>query len=144
MERRSNEEGRFLLCVVMTKEVKRFLLIFLERTGHLGGWVVLAKKLRSLGIIPFSEDKELGSSIEVKCTPKEGIVVGSFVEVVRKDLRVVGDVVRFRLGCFNFLFSCGGKLHLGFLWILRAAAAASLMVRRTRKKWRVVHEPVRE
>ena len=96
-----------------------------------------------LGIIPFSEVKELGSSIEVKCTPKEGIVVGSFVEVVRKDLRVVGDVIRCQLGCFNFLFSCGGKLHLGFLWILRAAAAASLMVRRTRKKWRVVHKPVR-
>ena len=55
------------------------------------GWVVLAEKLRSLGIIPSSEVKDLGSSIEVKSLLKE-LLLGS---LVRKDLRVVGDVVRF-------------------------------------------------
>ena len=95
LERRSNEAGRFLFYVVVTEEVKRFSLIFPEGRGRLGGWVVLAKKLRSLGIIPFSEVKELGSSVEVKSIPKEGIAVGSSAEVVKKDLRVVGDVVQF-------------------------------------------------
>ena len=39
----------------------------------------------------------MGSSVEVKSIPKEGIAVGSFAVVVRKDLRVVGDVVQFQL-----------------------------------------------
>ncbi|RVW61929.1 hypothetical protein CK203_064914 [Vitis vinifera] len=64
----------------------------LEREGHLGGWVVLVEKLRSLGVIPSSEVKELGSSVEVKTIPKERIAVESLVEAVRKDLRVVEDV----------------------------------------------------
>ena len=97
LERHSNEAGRFLFCAVVTEEVNRFSLIFLEGRGHLGGWVVLDEKLHYLGIIPFSEVKELGSSVEVKSIPKEGIAVGSFAVVVRKDLRVVGDVVRFQL-----------------------------------------------
>ena len=97
LERYLNEAGRFLFCAVVTEEVKRFSLIFLEGRGHLGGWVVLDEKLHYLGIIPFSEIKELGSSVEVKSIPKEGIAVGSFAVVVRKDLRVVGDVVRFQL-----------------------------------------------
>ena len=33
----------------------------------------------------------------MKSILKEGIVVGSFAEVVRKDLRMIGDVVRFQL-----------------------------------------------
>ncbi|RVW72935.1 Phosphoglucomutase, chloroplastic [Vitis vinifera] len=215
------------------------------REGSSWGWVVLDEKLHYLGIIPFSEIKELGSSVEVKSIPKEGIAVGSFAVVVRKDLRVVGDVVQFQLeegevscteeklrkclvgwfeessnqlldfswlktvlrggvkisafggalllfdfdesseaerllvrgvrrfkenflhlerwhpevGCLHKggslkelwvrvlglpLHFCGGKLHLGFLWILQATTVAGLMVRRIGKKWRVVHAPVRE
>ena len=62
----------------MTEEAKRFSLIFPEGRGHLGEWVVLAEKLRSLGIIPSSEVKDLGSSIEVKSIPK-GLLLGSLV-----------------------------------------------------------------
>ena len=95
LERCSNEVGRFLFCIFVTEEAKRFSLIFPEGRGHLGGWVVLVEKLRSLGVIPSSEVKELGSSVEVKTIPKERIAVESLVEAVRKDLRVVEDVVRF-------------------------------------------------
>ena len=97
MERHSNEAGRFLFHVVVTEEAKRFSLIFPKGSRHLRGWVVLAEKIRSLGIIPSLKVKELVSSVEVKSIPKEGIAIRSFVEVVRKDLRVVGDVVRFQL-----------------------------------------------
>ena len=36
LERHSNEAGRFLFCAVVTEEVNRFSLIFLEGRGHLG------------------------------------------------------------------------------------------------------------
>lgn len=55
LERHSNEVGRFLLCSVLAEEAKRFLLIFPKGRGHLGGWFVLAEKLHSLVIIPFSK-----------------------------------------------------------------------------------------
>ena len=65
--------------------------------SHLRGWVVLVDKLHSLGIIPSLKVKGLVSSVEMKSILKEGIVVGSFEKVVKKDLRMIGDVVRFQL-----------------------------------------------
>ena len=97
MERRSNGAGRFLFCLVLTKEVKRFSLIFLERRSHLGGWSIMAEKLCSLGIVPSSEIKGAISPVEVKSLQTEGTVVWSFAEVVRKDPGVVREVAQLQL-----------------------------------------------
>ena len=53
MERRSNEAGRFLLCSIRDLEAKRFCLIFPEGKGLSGGWNILAKKLREVGVVPI-------------------------------------------------------------------------------------------
>ena len=42
--------GRFLLCSFVDLETKRFCLVFLEGKGLLGGWAILAEKLRALGV----------------------------------------------------------------------------------------------
>ena len=49
----SNRAGRFLFCVVREVENKIFTLAFLEGRGLVGGWKLLASKLRSLGISPL-------------------------------------------------------------------------------------------
>ena len=46
----SNEVGRFLLCFVRDLEAKKFCLVVLEGKGLVGGWFLLAKKLRALGV----------------------------------------------------------------------------------------------
>lgn len=46
----SNQEGRFLLCSVLSAEEKRFLLVFPEGRGFLGGWKIIANKLRIAGV----------------------------------------------------------------------------------------------
>ena len=49
----SNIAGRFLFCVVRVAENKRFSLAFPEGRGLVGGWKILASKLRSLGVSPL-------------------------------------------------------------------------------------------
>ena len=51
LERRLNEAGRFILCSVRDVEAKRFCFVFSEGRGILGGWVKLAEKLCSLGVV---------------------------------------------------------------------------------------------
>ncbi|KAL6335866.1 hypothetical protein AAG906_003491 [Vitis piasezkii] len=46
----SNEAGRFLLCLVRDVEAKKYCLILLKGKGLVGGWFLLAKKLRALGV----------------------------------------------------------------------------------------------
>ena len=57
LESRANEAGRFLLCSVVDPESKRYCLVFLEGKGILGGWVLLAKKLRFLGVLSRDEPR---------------------------------------------------------------------------------------
>ncbi|RVW43903.1 hypothetical protein CK203_072377 [Vitis vinifera] len=64
LERRSNEAGRFLLCSVRDLEAKCFCLIFPEGKGLFGGWNILAKKLREVGVVPTGGLKD-PFSIEV-------------------------------------------------------------------------------
>ena len=52
LECHSNEAGRFLLCSVHDLEAKRFFLIFLEGKGLIGGWNILAEKLRETRVVP--------------------------------------------------------------------------------------------
>ena len=42
-----------MFCVVRDAEDKRFSLAFLEGRGLVGGWTILASKLRSLGVFPL-------------------------------------------------------------------------------------------
>ena len=49
MELRSNRAGRFLFCTAWDVEGKKFSLAFPEGKGVVGGWKLLAGKLRSLG-----------------------------------------------------------------------------------------------
>ena len=51
LERCSNKAGRFILCSVRDVEAKRFCFVFSEGRGILGGWVKLAEKLCSLGVV---------------------------------------------------------------------------------------------
>ena len=53
LEIRSNRAGRFLFCVVRDVKNKRFTLAFPEGRGLVGGWKLLASKLRSLGVSPL-------------------------------------------------------------------------------------------
>ena len=53
LELHRNRAGRFLFCVVRDAENKRFSLAFLEGRGLVGGWTILASKLRSLGVFPL-------------------------------------------------------------------------------------------
>ena len=64
LECRSNKEGRFLLCFVCDLEAKRFCLIFLEGKGLIGGWNILAEKLRETGVVPSGGLKD-SLSLEV-------------------------------------------------------------------------------
>ena len=50
LELRRNNVGRFLFCVLRDAENKRFSLAFREGRGLVGGWKVLASKLRSLRV----------------------------------------------------------------------------------------------
>ena len=50
LECRSNETGRFLLCSVRDVEAKKYCLVFPEGKGLVGGCLLLAQKLRALGV----------------------------------------------------------------------------------------------
>ena len=57
LELRANEAGRYIICSVRDMEAKRFSLVFPEGRGLIGGWVLLAEKLCSLGIHLLAENK---------------------------------------------------------------------------------------
>ncbi|RVW55852.1 hypothetical protein CK203_075728 [Vitis vinifera] len=50
LECRSNAARRFLLCSVRDAERKKFCLVFPEGSSLVGGWFLLAKNLRALGV----------------------------------------------------------------------------------------------
>ena len=59
LELQNNRAGRFLFCVVRDAENKRFSLAFLEGRGLVGGWKILARKLRNLGVSPLQWKRAL-------------------------------------------------------------------------------------
>ena len=58
--------GRFILYSIRDPKVKRFYLVFPKGRGILRGWVLLANKLRSLGVVTPFEDKVGSGTIGVK------------------------------------------------------------------------------
>lgn len=59
LELRSNNAGRFLHCSVLSSKGKKFSSIFLEGQGVEGGWKTLARKLRSIGVVPAKISSKL-------------------------------------------------------------------------------------
>ena len=74
LECRENEAGRFLLCSVVDSNAKRHCLVFPEGKGFLGGWALLAKKLRSLGISTRDEPRKF--LIPLRLRAEMGILRG--------------------------------------------------------------------
>ena len=96
LERRSNEAGRFLLCSVRDLEAKRFSLIFPEGKGLIGGWNILAEKLREIGVVPSGGLKD-SLSIEVFRKEKE-LKPRTFTDVAKSKMGRLGDKVWLELG----------------------------------------------
>ena len=71
---RSNRAGRFLFCVVRDAENKRFSLAFPKGRGLVGGWKVLASKLRSLGVSPLQWKGALMESRTPAQAPSSSII----------------------------------------------------------------------
>ena len=102
LECRSNEAGRYLLCLVRDLEAKRFCLVFPEGKGLVGGWFLLAQKLRALGVsTPALSKGDLGTSN----SEKDGYRVkgkekgkGVHVEVVRMKTGELGDALWVHVG----------------------------------------------
>ena len=53
MERRANEEGRFILCSILDPEAKRFRLVFPERKAILGVGSLWLRSFVLLVLLPL-------------------------------------------------------------------------------------------
>lgn len=79
-------------------------LVFSEGRGILGGWVLLANKLRSLGTVLSIEDKVGLNIAGVKEGRRDEVQVEeeekkrSFVEVAKSKTGKIGDAVWLQLG----------------------------------------------
>lgn len=87
LERRINRVGRFVLCSVLDLESKRFCLVFPKGKGLLGGWAILAEKLRSLGVVTRDEAKSLQGQavgrVEKSLDRPREVEMRAFVDVSR-------------------------------------------------------------
>ena len=50
LEYGSNKHGRFLQCMVRDEEGKKHSIFFLEGKGLVNGWLILAGKLKEVGV----------------------------------------------------------------------------------------------
>ena len=102
LECRSNVAGRYLLCSVRDLEAKRFCLVFSEGKGLVGGWFILAQKLRALGITNQAmRNVDLGTSTSVKDDYRgKGKEKGKgvFPEAVRMETGELGEALWVHVG----------------------------------------------
>ena len=100
LESRANEAGRFLLCSVVDSESKRYCLVFLEGKGILGLWVLLAEKLRFLGVLTWDEPRGTTAFYGTGRTDgeSEGKAKKSYVDVVKTGAKKLGEAVWLQLG----------------------------------------------
>ena len=82
----------------MTEEANKYLLIFLKGGASMGGGLFCVEKLRFLGVVPLVEIRGVVSPIEARSNPKDGTVVGTFADAVRKDMTMVGEAIWLELG----------------------------------------------
>ncbi|WJZ84312.1 hypothetical protein VitviT2T_003921 [Vitis vinifera] len=102
LECRSNVAGRFLLCSVKDVERKKFCLVFPEGSGLVGGWFLLAKNLRALGVSStevrnsYQSVSSMGKEeSNVNTSEKES---GSYAEVVKGKKGMSVESMRVHLG----------------------------------------------
>ena len=102
LECRSNDAGRYLLCSVRDLEAKRFCLVFPEGKGLVGGWFMLAQKLRALGItnqamrkVDLSTSNSVKDDYRVKGKEKGK---GVYPEAVRMETGELGEALWVHVG----------------------------------------------
>ena len=92
----------YLLCSVRDVEAKRFCLVFPEGKGLVGGWFMLAQKLRALGITNQpTRNVEMGTSTSVKEDYRgKGKEKGKgvFPDAVRMETGVLGEALWVQVG----------------------------------------------
>ncbi|RVW15547.1 Protoheme IX farnesyltransferase, mitochondrial [Vitis vinifera] len=88
----------FIAYDFVTEEAKKYLLIFLKGGASMGGGLFCVEKLRFLGVVPLVEIRGVVSPIEARSNPKDGTVVGTFADAVRKDMTMVGEAIWLELG----------------------------------------------
>ncbi|RVW64454.1 hypothetical protein CK203_061721 [Vitis vinifera] len=100
LEIRANEAGRYILCSVVDSKSKRFCLVFPEGKGVLGGWVLLAEKLRFLGVLSREESKNTAAFYGTGCSDGESErkAKKSYVDAVKTRGKKLGEAVRLQLG----------------------------------------------
>ena len=100
---RKNTAGRFLLCSVCSTEGRRFSLVFPEGSGMMGGWVLLANKLRSLGIVPPTVSPEVPEMVVSSQGLTNSTVRGlSYAEAAKLGRRGTKEKVWLQIGGINF------------------------------------------
>ena len=99
---RRNTAGCFLLCLVRSTKGRRFSIVFPEGSGMVGGWVLLANKLKSLGIVPptisLEVPKMVVSSQGLTNSPVRGL---SYAEAAKLGRRGVEEKVWLQIGEIN-------------------------------------------
>ncbi|RVX19200.1 hypothetical protein CK203_008571 [Vitis vinifera] len=100
LESRVNEAGRFLLCSVVDQESKRYCLVFPEGKGIMGGWVLLAEKLRFLGVMSRDEPRGNATFYGTGSTVGEsaGKAQKSYADVVKSREKKIGETLWLQLG----------------------------------------------
>lgn len=71
--------------MLITAKAKKFSLVFPEGRGLCAGWILLAKKLRSLGVIPTTEARRVALSTERRNSPRLETNVVPFVDIVKRQ-----------------------------------------------------------
>ena len=103
LERHANKAMRYILYSVRDLEAKRLCLVFLEDRGILRGWVLLADKLCSLGIVLPTKDKVDSSIASVKEGRRGEVQVEKeekkwfFIEVAKTKVGRIGDAMWLQL-----------------------------------------------
>ena len=94
LECKENIAGRFLLCSAIDPEGKKHRLFFPEGRGFLNGWVLLAGKIRGLGLKPSKEQKPVRNTTteptkeegkEMKYLSKNKVFYGGRLGVKEED-----------------------------------------------------------
>ena len=82
--------------------MKRFCLVLLEGKGILEGWVILADKLHSLGVVTLAEMRIrpdfVVSRIEKSCNVPSEKAKLFFVDAAKAKAKGVGEAIWFLLG----------------------------------------------
>ena len=95
LEHRANEACKFLLCSMVDSKAKKYCLVFPEGKGILGGWVLLAEKLRSIGVSTRDEPRAVFvfSRTESKVGAFEENAKNSYVDAVKSRVIRLGEAV---------------------------------------------------